>query len=356
MVILKKRIVFLLLITLLLAAGCGMSRQYETYGQRSYSLGNYEDSADQYERALSANPNNKNALLMVGWTYFKLERYDDARQSFERLNELDRVSVDAFEGLGWTYFKLGRYKESLETFEAIRKKDKLHTGAIEGIAYNYFKMGNLAKAKEYLNIALIENPNSSDSHLIFGFVALRESDFPAAIRFFEKAHRLSIKKDPDLYAGMGNAYLGSKDYNRADYCYNRALELSFKNQLAIAGKGQIFTIKQAVMAEGARLLAEGNLNAAIEEYTKVEKIYPDWPEVYAAKGWALYKKGDYKEVYAEFTKGLQRYKLSYDIYDGLGWCFLKLGQADDAQQSFRKALEIFPGYLSSQEGLKQLKK
>ncbi|MBI3600818.1 MAG: tetratricopeptide repeat protein [Nitrospinae bacterium] len=350
--------VFLTIISLLVSMGCSMSRQYEAYGHRSYYLSNYADSAAYYEKALSLKPDNKGALLMSGWSYFKMGRYEDARRRFKKLSEVDNNSVDALEGLGWTDFKLGRYREALKSFEAIREKDPLHTGAVEGIAYSYFKMGNgqKQKAKEYLNIALTENPDSSDSCLIYGFISLQESDFSAAIRFFEKALSLSAKEDPDLYAGLGNAHLGSRSYNKADYYYSRALEINPANQQAVAGKTQLFTVKQIIMAEGMRLTAQGSIKAAMEEYRELEKLYPDWAEVYAAKGWALYKGGDYKGAYEEFMQGLKRNKLSYDIYDGLGWSSYRLGRMDEAERSFKRSLEIFPQYSSSQEGLRQLKK
>ncbi|MBI5682643.1 MAG: tetratricopeptide repeat protein [Deltaproteobacteria bacterium] len=342
-------------IIVVLVSGYSIASQYESQGNMYFSAENYTESASSYEKALAENPNNKTALLMAGWSYFKIERYEDAKAQFERLNKLNKDSMDALEGLGWTDFKLGNYKESLKIFETMRGKDKTHVGAIEGIAYNHFKLGNLPEAKKYLAAALFENPYSSDSNLIRGFVALQEKDFSTAITFFEEAKTHSSKKDADIYAGLGNGYMGKKDYNMADYYYNTALEIKPKNQLAIAGKGQLFVIKQAVMAEGARLLLDGNFKGAIEEYQKVLQLYPNWVEVYAAKGWTMYKKGDYKGAYTEFNKGLNIYKLSYDIYDGIGWSALKLGMKDEAEKSFKKALEIFPGYVSSQEGLRQIK-
>lgn len=343
-------------IFLLISTGCSMSRQYEAYGHRSYYLSNYADSAAYYEKSLTSEPDNKSALLMSGWSYFKIGQYEDARRHFQKLGKVDNNSVDALEGLGWTDFKLGRYREALKSFEAIREKDPLHTGAVEGIAYSYFKMGNLQKAKEYLNIAITENPDSSDSYLIYGFIALQESDFSAAIGFFEDTLSLSAKEDTDLYAGLGDAHLGSRSYNKADYYYRRAIEINAANQQAIAGKTQIFTVKQIIMAEGMRLAAEGSIEAAMEEYHEIEKLYPDWAEIYAAKGWALYKGGDYKGAYKEFMQGLKRNKLSYDIYDGLGWSSYRLGRMDEAERAFKRSLELFPQYLSSQEGLRQIKK
>lgn len=338
----------------LIIAGCETSRHYEAYGTRNFTLGNYADSISYYEKALSLNPSNKNAILMSGWSYFKSERYEEALASFEKLRDLDEESTDALEGIGWTTFKLGRYQESLKVFQTLMEKEKDHTGAVEGVAYNYFKSGDLGKAKEYLAIALKENPESSDNNLIRGYVALMESDFPVAVKYFKKSLELSGEKDVDTIAAVGNAYFGDKDYNRADYYYNMALENHPDHQGASAGKGKLASVKQAVMAAGAGLTAAGKYDEALEEFREVEKLYPEWPEVYAAKGWAQYKKGNYKEAYGEFSKGLSRYKLSYDIYDGLGWSSLKLGKKEQADESFRKALGIYPGYYSSAAGLREI--
>ena len=354
--IINKKVVKLtvLCVISLVTIGCGTSRHYEAYGTRNFSLGNYTDSISYYEKALSIDPDNESAVLMSGWSYFKLERYEEALEAFERVRELDKGSTDALEGIGWTMFKLGRYQDSLKVFETLMEKDKLHAGAVEGVAYNYFKLGNTEKAKEYLEIALTENPGSADNNLIRGYVALQESDFSVAVDYFKRSLKLSGKKDPDTLTAIGNAHFGDKDYNKADYYFNRGLEKNPAHKGAYAGKGKLLLIKQTVMAAGAELVASAEYDAALEEYLELEKLYPEWTEVYAAKGWALFKKGNYKEANGEFEKGLKRFKRSHDIYDGLGWSSLKLGKKNKAEESFRKALEIYPGYYSSIAGLKEL--
>ncbi|MBI5749201.1 MAG: tetratricopeptide repeat protein [Nitrospinae bacterium] len=350
----KAIIVLIILFIFSINFGCSTSHHYTSYGNRNFTFGRYDESAANYEHALSIDTDNRSALLMAGWSYFKMEKYHDAMSKFETLRGLDGGTADSLEGVGWTYFKLNRYMDSLKTFKKLSEIDRNHTGALEGIAYNYFKLGDLNNAKKYLVTALSENPMSSDSNLILGYIAMAESDFQTAISSFKNAQRLSGKESVDIYVALGNGYFGDKDYNNADYYYNKAIEKDMKSQGAIAGKQQLSIIKEGVLSRGNEMLRSGDYDDAMEEYGKIESLYPAWSEVYAAEGWALFKKGNYKDALNKLEKGLSQYRYSYDIYDGLGWSYLKLGKKSDAEQAFKNALELFPDYYSSQAGLKEL--
>lgn len=315
----------------------------------------YAMSTKYYEGALNEDPNDKDALLMVGWTYFKLERYEEALMAFERLEELDKKSFDALEGIGWSAFKLMNFRKSLEVFESMHQKDKSHIGTIEGLAYNHFKLGNLDEAQKHLKTALEKNPKSVDNHIIKGYVAFAEKDFPLAIRYFKKALDLSEKPDPDTLTAIGNVYLSEKDYNNADLWFYKGLIVNSKHPGATAGKISLVYIKSTVMSEISQYFAEGNYDQAVEACNKVEQNYPNWAETKMAKGWAQFKKKNYTAAKAAFEEGVQLNRFSYDGYDGLGWSLFKLGKKKEATQAFEKSLELYPGYFSSEAGLKELK-
>ncbi|OGR26347.1 MAG: hypothetical protein A2277_20845 [Desulfobacterales bacterium RIFOXYA12_FULL_46_15] len=334
---------------------CKADSFYQENGWYYFERKDYAMSAKYYEEALNENPDDNNSLLLVGWAYFKLERYEEALMAFEMLEKRDKNSFDTLEGIGWSTFKLMDFKKSLEIFESMHKKDKNHTGTIEGLAYNHFKLGNLDEAKKYLNTALKKTPKSVDSNIIMGYVAFAEKDYPLSIQYFKKALDLSEKPDPDTLTAIGNVYLSDKDYNTADLWFYKGLMADSKHPGATAGKINLVYIKSSVMSEISQYFTEGNYDQAVEACNKVEQNYPNWAEVQAAKGWAQFKKENYTEAKAAFEKGLELNRFSYDSYDGLGWSLLKLGERKEATRAFEKSLELYPGYFSSEAGLKELK-
>lgn len=334
---------------------CEANSYYKENGWDYFEKKQYAKSAKFYEGALNEDPNDKDSLLMVGWAYFKLERYEEALMAFETLEDLDKASFDALEGVGWSTFKLMNFRRSLEVFESMHTKDKSHIGTIEGLAYNHFKLGNLDEAKKHLKTALEKNPKSVDNHIIRGYVAFAEKDYPLAIQYFKKALDLSEKPDPDTLTAIGNVYLSDKDYNNADLWFYKGLIVNSKHPGATSGKISLVYIKSTVMSEVSQYFTEGNYDQAVEACNKVEQNYPNWAEIKTAKGWAQFKKENYAAAKTSFEEGVKLNRFSYDGYDGLGWSFLKLGKKKEAIQAFEKSLELYPGYFSSEAGLKELK-
>lgn len=226
-----------LFFTGLFLSGC--AQHYVAQGNRSFAFKYYNESAGRYESALTEDSSDKTALLMAGWSYFKMAEYARALERFKKLSELDPKSDDALEGIGWTYFKLGQYNDSIQTFQTLHKRDKDRAAALEGIAYSYFKLGDVVNASHYLKLAILENPRSSDNHLIRGYVAMMETNYPLAICSFKNAQSLLAKRNPDVDVALGNAYLATKDYQHANNSFDQALKKNSQHAGALAGKKQI---------------------------------------------------------------------------------------------------------------------
>ena len=217
----------------------GCAQQHRAMGGRSFAFGNYESASQSYDQALSYNSSDPNALLMSGWSSFKQGDYAKSLNSFSKLQQADPDSRDALEGLGWTYFKTAKYDSAIAAFQSLREKDKDSASAVEGIGYSYFKLGKVAEAKEYLRLAILENPRNSDTHLIRGYAAMMESDYRTAIGSFKKARSLLLKSNADLETALGNAYLGNNDKRNAERCFNRALKKDPNHAGALAGKQKV---------------------------------------------------------------------------------------------------------------------
>ncbi|MBI4218316.1 MAG: tetratricopeptide repeat protein [Elusimicrobia bacterium] len=217
------------------------SQQQYALGNRDFAFERYEESAQHFEKSLESDPSNEESLTMAGWSYFKMGRYDNAREKFKSLLEQDPKSKDALEGLGWIYFKQGYFRDSSAVFLELHEKDRSRGGAIEGVAYNYFKLGDLENAKKYLKMALLENPRSADSHLIFGYVATAGFDYPLAICSFKKAIALTDPVTPSLWDTLGWSYVKAGNKKCAERAFNRALKLdpNFSSSLTGLREAQI---------------------------------------------------------------------------------------------------------------------
>lgn len=178
-------------------------------GFNKYLHEDYAGSAAIYEAVLKKNPDDKKALRMLGWSYFRLHRVDESLMLFQKLETLDPESDDMLEGLAWSLYMTGSYEDALNAFnrrlsDLSRKKPGnrgLQTSDVEGAGYCYYRLGNHEKALKYMKYAIGKNPDSVDDHVVAGFIYLNLKKTDSARIHFEKA----LELDPgnaDSLAGL----------------------------------------------------------------------------------------------------------------------------------------------------------
>ena len=107
----------------LLLTGCGGAGNAYKNGIKAYENGAYEEALEQFETALSLNPNKAEYYIEKGMTLIQLERFGEARSTLEWMlldNSMELVRMNnkrANYGIGITYFHEGEYALAKEYFE-----------------------------------------------------------------------------------------------------------------------------------------------------------------------------------------------------------------------------------------------
>lgn len=106
-------------------------------GNRQYNKGNYAESIERYQRALTAAPGQFEATYDLGNALYKAERFDHAEQTMQQaaadtLRTNDELA-EAFYNLGNAQFKQQKYKEALESY---KQSLRLNPADMEA-KYNY---------------------------------------------------------------------------------------------------------------------------------------------------------------------------------------------------------------------------
>jgi cytochrome c-type biogenesis protein CcmH/NrfG len=117
----------------------------------------------QYTTILKSDPNNAQANIQLGNTYFDAERYEDAIKYYELGVKLEPKNVDASTDLGVSYYYSNRTDEALKQFDYSLKIDPKHTKTLlnQGIVRAFGKR-DLQGATEAWQKVVELSPNSQE--------------------------------------------------------------------------------------------------------------------------------------------------------------------------------------------------
>ena len=115
---------------------------------------------------------------------------------------------------------------------------------------------------------------------------------------------------------------------------------------------QNLTIK---LEEGSELVRNQKLLKAIEIFSEVIKIDPDWAEAWNKRATVLYMLGDYQGSQDDIDKVLNLEKRHFGALAGQGLVNIKLENYEKAIESYEKAQEIYPSMKSPKIMIKQIK-
>ncbi|HEU0210102.1 MAG TPA: tetratricopeptide repeat protein [Candidatus Udaeobacter sp.] len=102
---------------------------------------------------------------------------------------------------------------------------------------------------------------------------------------------------------------------------------------------------------GLVLDAKGQVDAAIAEYEKAERIQPGYAEEHNDLGNALCRAGRVTEAIAQYEKALELVPGLPQIHNNLGTALAQNGQTTEAIAQFRKVIEINPNFAGAHGNL-----
>jgi tetratricopeptide (TPR) repeat protein len=148
---------------------------------------------------------------------------------------------------------------------------------------------------------------------------------------FNKKHSFILKFIFIVYF----IFLGTSSFLRID---------AFKNSMAV-WSDVIKKYPECYMAynnRGLEYYYNGSLDKAIDDYTKVIEIKPNFPPIYNNRGIVYNDMGDYKSAVNDFTNAIKLNPKYRDAYYNRGNAFVHQGIYDVAITDYTKVIELDP--------------
>ncbi|WP_448505928.1 tetratricopeptide repeat protein [Immundisolibacter sp.] len=194
-----------------------------------------------------------------------------------------------------------------------------------------FQAGQLSAAESVFRQLLQALPGQPDALHFLGMIAHQSGDSAAAVELIGQAIR--AKPSAPMYCNLGIALQAQGELDAAIENYRKALALN-----------PAHAELHQYLADS--LKAQGNLEAAVVSYTRALGLRPDLADAYIGLGNTLHHLNRLGEAEASYRKALalpdRGGSARADVLNEYAMVLFKLGRYDDAAREIRQALQLKP--------------
>jgi len=209
---------------------------FEALGQREQAVALLDALAKRY-------PKDATALITKADMLREAKDYTGASETYSaaitRTEPLKATDWPLFYARGISYERGGEWDKAEADFKRALVLQPNQPDVLNYLAYSWLTMNtNLAKAREYLEIASAERPE--DAHIIdsVGWMYFLSGDFNKAVQKFEKSVEL-MPDDVTVNDHLGDAYWRVGRITEARYQWERALTFKPDADVAETIRGKI---------------------------------------------------------------------------------------------------------------------
>jgi tetratricopeptide (TPR) repeat protein len=210
-------------------------------GEALEALGDSAGAMAEYERGLRGPGDTGRALVDHGQMLVRQGKFDDGRKDFDRALSQNPRNVDALTARGHSWVAEGRGKKAraaLADFNAALAIKPTDAGALNARGNFYLAILKPELAVADFDKAIAASPK--DDVLLFnrGMAWKQLNKYDRALRDFNSVLRIS-PGDPQTLAAKGDAYRQLGDLLLAREFYDAALKAEPNNALSLEARGEI---------------------------------------------------------------------------------------------------------------------
>ncbi len=311
-------------------------------GLRHHEAGDPPAAERLYRQVLKAQPNNPDALYLLGVLAQEAGKIDAAVSLFARAIKRNRNNPRFYLALGDARRAQGRLREAAACYRKALAIEPKNAEAHLNLATVRHAQGKLAEAIKHYRRAVSLKPDFAEAHNNLGVALTAKEQRAEAAEHVTRA--LELRPDyADAHVNLGQALKAQGRLKEAAAAYRKALELDPKLVEAHNNLGN---------AHGEA----GRPEAAIEHYRQALAIRPDYAEAHNNLGVALTNLGRLEEAIAAHEKALELRPRYADAHVGLGAALHILGRTNEAVERYETALAIEPEHARSHHNLAMIRK
>jgi tetratricopeptide (TPR) repeat protein len=194
-------------------------------GTAYYKKADYIKAIDPLKRAVAEDPENKEAIQLLGLSYYLSGRPADAISQLEKAQAwYPRANVDASYILGLCYIQTKDYPQARKSFAHMFEVPPDSSASYLFTARMLLRQELDPVAEEYAQKAIALDPKLPLSHFFLGELHLYKSRIPDAIADFQQELAINPGHAPTYYK-LADAYSRVQKYDDAERLLQRSIWL-----------------------------------------------------------------------------------------------------------------------------------
>jgi protein O-GlcNAc transferase len=292
-----------------------------------HQAGRLADAEPIYRQILAAQPDNADALQLLGALAYQSGRSDLAVEYIGRAIALSPGNAPWQVNLGVAQKALGRIPEAIASFRTAVQLDREFAEAWHNLGTILLEQNDLVEALECLREAVRLRPDHAIAHNNLGILLGRQGLFAAAVASYRESLRLSPQAD--TYNNIGVAVKNLGDLDSALRYYQHALQL---DPACIEAQNNI----------GGIHVARQEWDAALHAYQQAIHVVPQHLPSYLNLGYVLRVMGRPNEALVAYQQAVNVRPDSATAWNNMGVIYQELDQLSEAAARYQHALQINP--------------
>ena len=297
-------------------------------GNIACQLGEVDTAIRFISRANALFPKNTAYLISLGTAYRANEQPDLAMSCYSRVLAIDPNSASAYFGIGNTQQCQGKLDGAAKSFIVALA---LNPGFIEA-RYNLANleksMGKLSEAIDNYRIVVASKPDFADAYHNMGSALYALGKLDDALASYEKALRLNL---PETHNNIGIIHFDRGQFEQSLACY----------QQAIAAKPDY---AEAYNNLGITLRKLGQFQEAVAAFNEAIRIVPDYAIAHLNLGDLLLDNDAIDEAVCHYEKAIAAVPEKAEAHFNLGIARNRLNDLSVARTCFEQAIACRPDY------------
>lgn len=303
-----------------------------------------EEKARKYVEQIFDDPQvEASSKLLILGTYHAMLSQSKAKKTNNK--ELEEYVVGLFEKLskqfphdpdvhlmgGDLYMMLEKNKEARSEYRKSVKGGTANAEAWQNLLFLETQANLNDSVIVHAEEAMELFPNQAIIFYFSGIAQLKIKHYREAITSLEQAKKLASSNQnllEEIYSLLGDAYNGTKEFEKSDKAYEDALALNPANDVILNNYSYYLALRKS------------NLEKAERMSSQLVKNHPDNAAYLDTYAWVLYQAGKYKEARKTIEKSIASGQATAIHYEHYGDILFQLGQIDEAVAQWMKAKSL----------------